>query len=251
MLVINSINPIRSEINPSPKTSEFYQQFYENTKAQENQRISRHNSKTEDIKFSDYIGKNFSEVPLTPEAKVHILMTAGTTLLTGGDLTVSDAIVLFNLFNVWVSFEVLHEPDIQQFPLATNSNQRLQAYLLAEQQNLPLMVFPYKTSKSQLANWNKENSKIEEATKDLPEFGKEYMPDNVELMQDILQMRENKVTFTKMSDVLMEKYPDDLRLTDPAQISKMHARYSKILDDRMKSVKQMILVQDTKITKSV
>jgi hypothetical protein len=100
-------------------------------------------------------------------------------------------------------------------------------------QELGAILIPYNSNKQQLkdwidSNWQDIEEQMDHALIEFQPFLKEYQ--NLEIGKEIDELKKEKLSYKEISIKLVDKYPNDSRLTDYSNVKKMHHRYLSLVN---------------------
>lgn len=177
--------------------------------------------------ISDHIGENLFELEIFKNQKLLNTWSQITdcNLHLGMVLNDTDNIHLFNFLGFCINME-MDDLSFPMFKFVQGREKLLNITNNFLNDDLSAIFIPLQTSKKELLTWINENwSQIKIENQKLPKFTPNHIPKNLLLGEEISDLKTKELTFAKISDILMEKYPDDKKLVDPNHIKTIHKRF--------------------------
>lgn len=232
-IYLKLVSPITESIKVSASTKEFVEkqlqdQKYRNLKKQ----LLPHFPELIDFSIQDHIGKNISDIPLFQSDRMKSLFSTlpACNLANGKVATVQDNAYTLLFFNFVVDLGSLEPLDTKLFAFRHGKDQILNTVSNYPNQKLSVILMPLSTSKAEFQKWVDENwYKIEEANRKLPKFTVTRLPKNLAIGEEIANMIGEEKSFSEISSLLSDKYPNDDRFKSEDTLKKIYKRYSKHL----------------------
>lgn len=230
---LKSVSPITESTKVSASTKEFVEKQLQDPKYRNlKKQLLPHFPELVDFSIEEHIGKNLSDIPLFQSDQMKSLFNflPDCNLANGSISTVQDNAYALLLFNFVVDVGSLEPLDTKLFAFRHGKDQILNTVTSYPNQKLSAILMPLSTSKAEFLNWVDENwHKIEEANNNLPKFNATYLPKNLEVGEEIANMIGEGKSFSKISLLLSDKYPNDDRFKSEDTLKKIYKRYSKHL----------------------
>lgn len=142
----------------------------------------------------------------------------------------TDGITLFNYFNICVDLTKLSIPPLPIFAFAYRKDRIADFLNEYPTKKLVAIFMPFKTNKKQLHQWIDDNwLKIKQKQNYLLDSPDRKIPKNIQISEEIKQLRATGLTFKEIAEQFLEKYPQDDRLKDESAIRGIYTRYKKYL----------------------
>jgi len=235
------VNPLIAVEKPSEKTLKFINELELNTSMQAARTITRLQI-IPTISLENELGKNFSDLSLTEIEKNFFIQMPECSLVNGGPLSVADSIALYYLYDAVIEYEAIESATK---PLVFIAEKR-QLGLIAKKypDDVCGIVLPFNISQNELVDWIQQNwASIQKLVGELPKFKPAYLPQNLEIGEEITKLKDQGQTFEEISNYLSEKYPDDSRMFDANQIKLIYHRHHEYLSESEQSLKRLLIME--------
>lgn len=236
--VLKSINPITVLNHPSKKTIEYLAKLLQEPEYNNFLKIIHlhGNIPEEGFDIKKYIGKNFFKIPAFNN-KLILYSLQNTAHDLSKNVGLSDdfntQILLLLFFNAFIDVEFFdgYITTPVQFILGKKN---ITSQLFDYPQDVGAIIIPFSMSKTSLIkwirddrNWKNIQDQIDNNLTTNPYLLRLHK--NTELALEIVDLKDNKkLTFSKISNLLSDKYPDDDRLKSENGIKKIYYDYKEM-----------------------
>lgn len=238
---LKSLSPIEV-LDPIPeKVQEILNSFVTNEQFQSGRKsLAQQFPQINSFSIHNHIGENFFDLPICkdlslieswrniPDCNLHL----------GKVETEQDNSLLLYFFNFMVEVKSVEQNGLPLFTLLHGKQNIVSTLSNFDGEEISSILIPFQTSKEELHQWVDDNwHNIQKNGEKLPEFTPSYIPINLSIGQEILELRDKKLTFAEISNQLSEKYPDDERLMDENQVKLIFHRFKEYFEESQKSIK--------------
>lgn len=238
---LKSLSPIEVFEKTPKKIQEILDSFSKNEKFQLGRKaFIQQFPQLDSFSISDHIGENFFDLPIFK----HLSMVASWKDIPDCNLhlrevkTEQDNTLLLFYFNFMVDVKNMEQKGLPLFTLLHGKQNIISTLSNFDGEEISSILIPFQTSKEELHQWVDDNwHNIQKNGEKLPEFTPSYIPINLSIGQEILQLRNKKKTFEEISIELSEKYPEDERLADYNQVKIIFHRFKEYSEKGQKSIK--------------
>lgn len=234
MLVLRSLAPITVEKKPSKKTLAYIKEL----QATEYYKKVLRNRPLSALTLEENIGRNFAQLSFSPEELNVFSQTPGINLFSGSELTVQDQSVLTYLYDAVIDLRYIKRPSSPLIQLV-NKNQMKQVVENYPHDLLALLI-PFSLSQSECILWIKENWKdLNQAMQGLESFTPTDLSINLEVGQEIEDLRKQNVRFPKIAVRLEDNHPGDDRFLDYNHVRSIHQKFLKNWQEAEDSINKL------------
>lgn len=237
VVFLENVNPITILDNPSNRSKEAVLKFIKDDWFKKWVLLIRKqlNLPETGADIKELVGKNLYEPTVAPDY-ISLFLQIFPKQLTdryglADDFTTNITLIIyFNAFIALEHFQGLIERDFEFVPTKALTAYKLHTY----KHETAAILIPYNSSKKKLKDWIDANWEDMEKQMDEHLFegtGILKMHKNTILGEEIDNLYKENGTYPKVSTVLVDKYPNDLRLTDPEQVRIIHKRYLDSLEE--------------------